>query len=757
MSLLLAFAMAMGCRSETKIQETPAPANLPSVSDPGAAAPVSRVETADAWLDLIAQRPSAVQRWGGAVVIDLGTEQARKHLSLTGRGQWRLGEDVEGTRAGRVVGRTASVTIPLDGDLAPALHPAEKGDGDDSTPGLAIAITVRSTVERQRMTVLLNERPLAHLELNSGWNRRTLSLPDDLVRPGDNELRFHFRQLEDGDDQVAAAVSRIEVGTHQRIVEPPETRGGPVYELEPDPAGRARLRLPAGAGMVWYAIPPSRGKLELSARGNGAMTVLVSTDEDHAAGRAPTAVIDEPLRETGRQARVDLSPWGGVPIRIEVQVRGREVGAAAEIDELMVASERTRPVDGRPRRRRDLAIVSVEGLRADALRAGERPALPHLEELARGALRFDRVYTLSPSSVPSHAAWMTSVVPPAHLTVNGTYVADGQTTLAESLGRASYLRTIVSANSDVTEERGLVQGFDRRNVLGGDVDDDSAVAVMRDALGVLEDHASEVMLLANVNDPQAPYEPPRDHVRLVEIPKDAPPPHLTHVWVGRIRLGKHQPTAAELEYVRALYRGEVRVVDDAIGELVDRLRLKGRLESAIIVVFGVHGEEFYEHGSAGHDRTLYEETLRVPLLIHAPDLLPPGRVSTPVDLLDLSPTIVDLLGVPAPDSWQGQSLLEVVDDPNPPPRLLVAYMGDGRRAAIVGDLKYILGPGKTERYFDLAADPGEENNRAASGGIGLRIVRTALAWQLAHERRWRRARWGTGANLAPAFALDQGM
>jgi arylsulfatase A-like enzyme len=199
------------------------------------------------------------------------------------------------------------------------------------------------------------------------------------------------------------------------------------------------------------------------------------------------------------------------------------------------------------------------------------------------------------------------------------------------------------------------------------------------------------------------------------------------------------------------------VVDDAVGEVVEKLRSKDRLASAIIVVVGIHGEEFYEHGSAGHDRTLYEESLRVPLLIHAPELLVAGRVIAPVDLLDLAPTLVDLLGIPPADGWQGQSLLSVIDDPTPPPRLVVAYMGDGRRAATVGELKYILGPGTTERYFDLGEDPAEKDNQVASGSIGLRVVRTALTWQLAHERRWRRPRWGTGANLSGAFALDQGM
>jgi hypothetical protein len=129
-----------------------------------------------------------------------------------------------------------------------------------------------------------------------------------------------------------------------------------------------------------------------------------------------------------------------------------------------------------------------------------------------------------------------------------------------------------------------------------------------------------------------------------------------------------------------------------------------------------------------------------------------------VDLLDLAPTLADLVGAPAPDGWQGESLVPVIDDPQPPPRLVLAYMGDGSRAAIVGDHKLVLGPGVLERFYDLSADPGEHQDRRAEGGVALRMVRTALCWQgRQQEESWKRARWGTGANLRPAFAMDLGM
>jgi arylsulfatase A-like enzyme len=146
--------------------------------------------------------------------------------------------------------------------------------------------------------------------------------------------------------------------------------------------------------------------------------------------------------------------------------------------------------------------------------------------------------------------------------------------------------------------------------------------------------------------------------------------------------------------------------------------------------------------------------------MRAPKLLAPGRVEVPVDLLDLAPTLADLLGLGYESNWQGESLVPLIDDPTPPPRLVVSYLGDGSRAAIVGDYKFVLGPGQgreSQHFYDLDADPSEQADVLVDGGVALRVVRTALAWELPEQPRWSRARWGTGVNLQPAFALDHGL
>lgn len=743
-----------GCnRSDARTDEADAQPQAPLA--PRVQAPVARVSTTDRWLDLVAQRPRAVVLRDGLVHLELFHPAATSHFALGERDRWRLPVAVDGRAAAVLGGRTATIHVPLDGDLAPALHP-----DTEERAGLAMALEVRGFGEGQSVTVLWNERPLAHLSLSDHWERRTLSLPGDLVRPGENELRLHFRRVAQWEGEPAAgAVQRVEVGGHAAITDArPDAVRPPAYRVEPRSDGEALLRLRAGTSLAYHLVPPRRGRLLVDVSGKGAFRVRASTDADHRAGKAPRVLLDEALRPAGDRRELDLTAWGGSPVRLELEARGTDEDSEAVLHSAQILVRRPVPRDARDRGPRDVIVLSVEGARADeVLEAGRRPSLDGVDDFLRESLVFERAYAVGAAAVPSHAAWMSSVVPPVHLTVRGTFVADAQVMLPEALGRAGVYRVLVSANDYVNEERGLLQGFDAARVLESATDDGDAQAVVSLVRELIEGHSDRWFALANVRDPQAPYEPPRELVAGVPVPAGAPLAHLTHVWVGRVHMGKHEPSEAELTYVRRLYRGELQVVDRALGDLVELLRERGRLEDAIVVLLGVHGEEFFEHGGAGHGRTLHEESIRVPLAIRAPKLLAPGRVTVPVDLLDLAPTIADLTGAKVPDGWQGESLVPVVDDPHPPPRLVIAYLGDGSRAAIIGDHKLTLGSGHGEQFYDLAADPQSQTDQLATGGVALRMVRTALAWQLAHEGRWKRARWGTGANLRAAFALDLGM
>lgn len=737
------------------------PAFRPAADEPGepdrtspSLAPVARVTTVDRWVDLLAQRISADHMADDRLLVYLGSLSARKYLELSSSPPWLLGEEIGGRRAGVLISQGASFDVPLDGPLSPKLHPPI-----NEAPQLAMAITLRSLAPKQLVTVFWEERPLANLALSGGWERRTFSLPADLVRAGENRMRVYFRSAIDyREHRASVAVESIEVGPRDVIVAGPPTRLA-AYEVTPDVDGRLQLQVEGGSSLVYHLEPPRRARLAIEVTGAGRLKVWASTDEDHLAGREPKRVFETAVRATRGRHTVDLTGYAGVPVRLELRIHGKH----AVFRRLDVEARRTVPVDRRARSLRDVYVFAVEGARADLCTPGFVPRLPAIERFFAESMVFERAYALGAAAVPSHAGWMSSVVPPTHLTVRGTYVAGNQILLAEALDRAGYRSVGISANGDVNDSRGLTAGFGAfRHVLRTPSQTSPASAVVDLLLEQLGDdqfgnERGHKFGLVNLNDPQAPYVPPTSMLEGVVAPEDAPPRHLTHMWVGRVRLGKHEPSADEVAYVRRLYRGELQLVDRAFAQLLAALDQSTGEKAPIVVFVGVHGEEFLEHGGAGHGRTLHEESIHVPLAIRAPGLLAPGRVTAPVDLLDLTPTLADLLGLDAASTWQGESLVPLIDDPTPPPRLALSHLGDGSRAAIVGRHKLVLGPGRgrgAQQYVHLDAAPSPDDG---SLGVGVRIVRNALAWHLWEEARWRRGRWGTGANLRPAFALDHGL
>ncbi len=159
------------------------------------------------------------------------------------------------------------------------------------------------------------------------------------------------------------------------------------------------------------------------------------------------------------------------------------------------------------------------------------------------------------------------------------------------------------------------------------------------------------------------------------------------------------------------YRNALHEADAAVGELLDGLSQRGLLNNTLLVLFGDHGEAFGQHsGNYGHTLFIYEENVRVPLIVAAPGLFhDAGRVARVASLADVAPTILDLLGLPRPLAYQGRSLLE---DRSPMALFATDYslgflgLRDGRWKLI-----YELESGQSW-LFDLSSDPDERHNLA---------------------------------------------
>ena len=366
---------------------------------------------------------------------------------------------------------------------------------------------------------------------------------------------------------------------------------------------------------------------------------------------------------------------------------------------------KVRPSDGGPRP--DIVLVTVDTLRADRLAAyGGRAGLtPALDRAASEGVLFQRPVASSPWTMPSIASLMTSVSSLEHgagrpvapgPTFLRTPLSEDWTVLAERLAAAGYRTRAVVNNAFLSPERGFAQGFEAyetplldssRATFLAEVPlgrlllhllplealgDPRAAAVTDRALQWLaDDDPAPLFLWLHYIDPHAPY---RAHpealqrISMLEELEASPKAADDGTVVGQffvaahwIRGGLVWLSQEDRRRLEAFYDGAVRYTDLHLGRLFDALRQRQVQRPTLVAFTADHGEEFWDHGHFEHGHDYYHEVTRVPLFFWAPGLLPAGRtVDEPVGLVDIAPTLLDLIGVPGPeaDSWDdGLSLV----------------------------------------------------------------------------------------------------
>lgn len=428
----------------------------------------------------------------------------------------------------------------------------------------------------------------------------------------------------------------------------------------------------------------------------------------------------------------------------------------------------------------DVVLLVADTLRPDALSCygGSRFRTPAIDGLAVRGVRFTAATAQASWTNPSTATLLTGLMPAEHgMSGHRGRLAEGVRTLAESLGASGYDTAGIVANLLVSKAYGFDRGFRH-----WDEDPDPSAAARHPkalfsrlalALGRSRPEgatlpASEMVdralrwmegsagsprfLYLHLMDPHDPYTPPPDLGR--EIYADYKGRLVfERGTLYRILRGEIAVDEADLAHARALYDAEVAGMDREIARLVERLK-PGLDEGRTVLVFTAdHGEEFMEHGSLGHEHTLYQELINVPLIVVGRGRLPEGEVvSAPVRLMDVVPTILDLAGLPADPALKGRSLVALASgnvsgaatgDPivfSDEDYLGYRTTSHRMRAARLGDSKVILyspnvfgiGPWRREA-FDLAADPGERQSRLPVPGGVSETLEAALRDRIAKE------------------------
>ncbi len=351
-----------------------------------------------------------------------------------------------------------------------------------------------------------------------------------------------------------------------------------------------------------------------------------------------------------------------------------------------------------PERPANVLLITIDTLRPDALGwvAGAN-ATPAIDALAGEGLRFPAAVSPAPVTQPAHASLFTALVPRRHgVRDNGQVLGPGPATLAERLRQAGYATAAFVSGYPLVAGFGLERGFEHYDdelTAGAEGRlERPAARTTAAALAWLESAPRPWFLWLHYWDPHDPYTPPPGFERKAERPAGG----------------------GQTEQTRRAYYGEVAYVDRAIATL--RAGLAGK-RNTLTVFAADHGESLGEHGEQTHGFFIYDSTVAVPLIFHFPGRIPARQSAAAARLIDVAPTILELLGQPtlAPgvDGVSLTGMLSGGEQEMPPAvvesrRPWLSYGWSPLKAVRQGGWKLIAAP--RPELYDLASDPGEATN-----------------------------------------------
>lgn len=444
-----------------------------------------------------------------------------------------------------------------------------------------------------------------------------------------------------------------------------------------------------------------------------------------------------------------------------------------------------------------ILLITCDTLRADvATFAGGAVPMPNLEHLAASGVNFTRAYTLAPWTLPSVNGMFASLYPPgltpgadyAQHTLEHTYytvMAQELPTPFDSLRERGYDTTVLMGNSVLSRSKGIFRGFERNIVVPSSIDDraglfkhlpflhDLLASVFPklvfkrpiDSTRILTDMAVEFLqrhegdryvLWLHFMDPHTPYDPPAHQVK-----RDGP-----WVWFdsadpnrGGVEKGSGEIrrtfTSEEQDYIRSLYNAEVGDIDKAIGRVTEATP-----SGTYTLLVSDHGEEFWDHGQYIHGHQVYDELMRVPLILAGPGLVPATNNGL-VSIIDVIPTMGEWLKLDPFAHWQGASLMSKVQGESTDlpifARATDINAAEPLQMVVKGDYKLIRGQatGSLELY-NLSTDPKELLNIAGSkSDIAQQLVEELDAWSEQHPDTFQKY-WGDeGVIIEDTDVLDE--
>jgi arylsulfatase A-like enzyme len=379
-------------------------------------------------------------------------------------------------------------------------------------------------------------------------------------------------------------------------------------------------------------------------------------------------------------------------------------------------------------------------------------ASPNVDRFAKDAVLFENAYSQSASTVPSTASLMTGVRATTHRLSGQSRLSAGLKTMAELLAASGYSTSGFFANPyagapPLGLDRGYahaVQAYALPELQEGrPIEENSGFRVVwpedldRQILAAIPGMKAEGQFAyVHFLQPHKPYDPPARYVEAFD------PDRLGRCTCGGMswKACFEQFTAANdsgtvdpvvLAHLVARYRANLKCADDGFGLLIERLKQAGLYENSLIVLMADHGEAFFKHRHFGHNVHLYDDIVRIPMIVKLPakDRVAPRRLANLVETVDVLPTVLDELGIQRPEYLEGQSLLQLVrgqTDRLAEPYVVMSTMDLRMHAIRAGDKKYIYSSEKVQELYDLRQDPDEQRNLIREDPETAQLLRKSL-------------------------------
>jgi arylsulfatase A-like enzyme len=539
----------------------------------------------------------------------------------------------------------------------------------------------------------------------------TLSVGADAPAPaaGDVVVRYPFatereralnRAWSKAKDDADFVRTRVQVG--------PDTYGG---LLLPAPAIAAfDLDVPPAAELTFRPglVPPET--LD-DAPSDGAV-FTAEVEADGATQVVWTRTIDDPAFDL---VRVDLSAWAGKHVRLRLRT---EPGATSRFDYAFFGEPAVASRAADPRR---VILIFADTMRADhlGLYGYERDTTVPIDTWAQQAAVFDQARSVAPWTLPSSRGILTGKQPE---------LWDQAETLQHRLRARGWATGMFAANVYLSSNFDMDRDWGRHHCTR----DGHATDAIDEALAFLADNEGrDTLLLVQLMDTHLPYMEPSSYRTRYAA---STPPFEIGEHFDRNALSRAQPrTPEERQWVIDRYDNNVAYEADEVGRLLATLR-----PDDIVVYFADHGEELWDHGGFEHGHTLYDELLHVPLVMRIPGVAA-SRIAEPVSLLDITPTVLDALGMPTA-GLDGVSLLAAARGDATAKSALAArdqafgrpLYGNERWGVLHAGRKYATTAGN-ETLYDLGADPAESDDVLDADADGAATWRGRLGAALGRD------------------------